>query len=352
MRLLFIINTPAQAYTWEYSMKEFLAKGHDLKILARDYGATPKILGELGFEFEPFNPIGSRSSRLLGAAGHFQRCYRLSRPFEPSLIVGFGLDAAVTAVRLRKPCIVFMDDWLTHVQNNLTHLLASAVITPDNLKADRGKRHVLVNSYKEMAYLHPHYFKPDATIFDDLKLEKCQRYVILRINAWDAIHDIGKHGFSVSDQFDLVEGLGQYARVFISPEGALPKELEKHRLSIPHTRIHHALYYAQLLITDTQTMATEAAVLGTPTVRSNTLVGPNDSNNFIELEQKYDLMYSFAEPRQAMDKAITLIKKPDLKEQWCSKRLKLLNDKTDLTEFMVDFIEGYPESLRKYQNSR
>jgi predicted glycosyltransferase len=182
-----------------------------------------------------------------------------------------------------------------------------------------------------------------------LKLKPGEKYVILRFNVFDAIHDIGKHGFSVSDQFSLVKELEKYARVFISPERVLPAELEKYVLPISSDRIHHALFYAQLLVTDTQTMTTEAAVLGTPAVRCNNFVGPNDMGNFVELEQKYDLIYSFPQSGQAIQKALELIQRPDLKAQWEQKRQKLLKDKIDVTRFMVDIIENYPASLEKYK---
>ena len=351
MKLLSIINTPAQAHTWKNILKEFRFNGSVIKVIARDYGSTPKILEESGFQCDVFKPFGARSSRLFGVLGHLQKCYRLSQGFEPTMVTGFGLDAAITATRLGTPCIVFIDDEPTHFQNSVTGLLASAVISPDNFKQGLGEKHVLVNSYKELAYLHPKYFEPDVTIFDELGIEKGEKYSIVRINVWDAVHDIGERGFSVSDQFELVKELEKYSRVFISPEGALPEELEKYRLVIPYNRIHHALHYAQLLVTDTQTMATEAAILGTPAVRSNSFVGPNDMSNFIELEQRYDLIYSLREPGQAIRKAMELIKKADLKEVWAQKRLRLLEEKIDLTRFMVDFIQNFPESLREYQET-
>jgi hypothetical protein len=96
-------------------------------------------------------------------------------------------------------------------------------------------------------------------------------------------------------------------------------------------------------------MTTEAAILGTPVIRCNSFVGPNDMGNFIELERKYDLIYSFRNTEQAIQKAIELIQRTDLKEQWAKKREKLLADKIDVTRFMVDFIEDYPASFQKYK---
>jgi predicted glycosyltransferase len=351
MRLLFIINTPAQAYTWQHTMEEFRTKGHEIKVLARNYGATPGILRRLGFECSTFEPVGAGTGRLFGSFRHFQQCIRLSRGFDPTMVIGFGIDAAITAARFRKPCILFIDDDPTHLQNSLSALLASSVITPHRFP-ELGKKQVRIQSYKEFAYLHPRFFSPDISIYDELKLEKGARYAILRFNAWDAVHDIGHHGFTIDDQFTLVREIEKYAEVFISPERPLHKDLEKYRLPISQNRIHHALYYAQLLITDTQTMATEAAILGTPVVRSNNFAGPHDLSNFIELEEKYDLIYSFPEARDAVAKALDLIKRPDLKKEWAQKRLKLLADKIDFSQFLVDYIENFPDSYEKYRRMR
>jgi len=66
--------------------------------------------------------------------------------------------------------------------------------------------------------------------------------------------------------------------------------------------------------------------------------------NLIELEQKYGLIYSYNDQYSAMKKAIELIQKPNLKEEWKKKKEKMLKDKIDVTEFMVWFIENYPKS--------
>ncbi|GAJ15763.1 unnamed protein product [marine sediment metagenome] len=94
-------------------------------------------------------------------------------------------------------------------------------------------------------------------------------------------------------------------------------------------------------------MATEAAILGTPSVYMSSL--SNTMGNFVELEQKYDLIYSFREPDKAIQKATELLQQPDLKKQWAKKRQRLLSDKIDVTQFMVDLIENYPQSFYRYK---
>jgi len=49
--------------------------------------------------------------------------------------------------------------------------------------------------------------------------------------------------------------------------------------------------------------------------------------NLIELEQKYGLIYSYNDQYSAMKKAIELIQKPNLKEEWKKKKEKMLKDK-------------------------
>jgi len=88
-------------------------------------------------------------------------------------------------------------------------------------------------------------------------------------------------------------------------------------------------------------MTTEAAILGTPVIRCNSFVGDNDTGNMVELEEKYQLIFNYSDPSQAIAKAAELIKQPDLKQQWQEKRQALLADKIDVLKFMVETIEGY-----------
>ena len=69
----------------------------------------------------------------------------------------------------------------------------------------------------------------------------------------------------------------------------------------------------------------------------------------VELKAAKEHQLALENEKAAKQKAIELIQQPDLKDQWVRKRQKLLADKIDVTEFMVDFIENYPESFRKYK---
>ena len=345
---MFCINTPAQAHTWRYVIDDLSRKGHNVQISARDYGSTIELLTAFKFQYDSFKPITRRSIRLLEIIVHIRNGRELCKKFKPTIIIGFGVDAAIEAVLLGKPCIVFTDSEPVGIQNTLIKIFSDAIITPARFNMNLGKKQLRINSFKELAYLHPSYFQPDPSIYDELNIKREEKYVILRFNVFDAVHDIGRHGFSRDDQCHLLNEISKYAHVFISPEAKLPDELEKYRLPIAYNRIHHALYYATLLVTDTGTMATEAAVLGTPVILC--LSNYMEFGNFLELEQKYALLYAFDEPKKAIDKAVEVIQQTDLKGKWAKKREKLLADKIDVTQFMVDFIENYPDSFQNYKN--
>lgn len=336
-----MMNTPADVHTWRYVIRALRDKGHEVTILARDYGGTIQLLDKYGFKFRSFNAIKSKYLKIFEIAPHIWEGWKLSKEFNPDIIAGFGVDAALTGALCRKPSVVFTDSEPTPVQHFLTKLSATAILTPSCFRKDLGKKQVRFAGYKELSYLHPDYFQPDSSIYNELGISATKKYVILRFNVFDALHDIGKHGFSLADKYRLVRELQKHCRVFISAEGSLPKDLEGYKLQIPYERIHHALYYAQLLIADTGTMVTEAAVLGTPSIFYGS--HPEVFGNFVELEQKYDLIYCFLDSQKAIQKAVELANHPDLKDGWAIKRQRLLADKINVTQFMVNFIEGVAE---------
>ena len=61
-------------------------------------------------------------------------------------------------------------------------------------------------------------------------------------------------------------------------------------------------------------------------------------------------MYNFSDPQKgqesALEKAFELLENENAKEEWGEKRMKMLSEKIDVTKFMTNFIENYPESLQ------
>jgi len=100
--------------------------------------------------------------------------------------------------------------------------------------------------------------------------------------------------------------------------------------------MHHVLYFAKMLVSDSQTMTIEAAILGVPSVRYNSLVGRISSMQ--ELEYKYDLSYGFTPGHEEdmLKKLQYLLNKKNLQEECNRNREKLLKDKEDMTKIICD----------------
>ncbi len=353
MKITFFIHTPAQAHLWIPIIQELRASNIAMTI-TRDSTDITQILDAMRMEYFTYGRIAAgRYAKAMQVPQHLLRSASIVLPFKPDMIIGVGPIEATIAAIANKPCIIFEDSEPTPaLERAYWKRLAKCIITPAKFGVNLGKKHFRSPSYKELAYLHPNRFTPDPSIKKELGLNDTDKYAILRFNAFDAVHDIGRRGFSLQNKYTLINRLTKYMKVFISPESKLPEDLERYELPVTYSRIHDALYYADLLVTDTQTMATEAAILGTPTIRCNSFVGPDDMSNFVELENDYDLMYSFSDSNEAINKAVELIQEPDLKARWQEKRLKLLEDKIDVTSFMVDLISRWPDSFNELKASK
>jgi len=56
--------------------------------------------------------------------------------------------------------------------------------------------------------------------------------------------------------------------------------------------------------------------------------------------------------RQIEEGDYDLLENENSKKDWQIKREKMLKDKIDVTKFMIDFIENYPESFQEYPNQK
>jgi predicted glycosyltransferase len=100
-----------------------------------------------------------------------------------------------------------------------------------------------------------------------------------------------------------------------------------------------------MFIGDSQTMTSEAAILGTPALKCNSFAHRLSLPNL--LEQKYDLCYAFSniEFEKMLNKIDELLENENLKQDWQKKAKIFINDSIDPTQFLVWFIENYPKSV-------
>jgi predicted glycosyltransferase len=357
MNISIFVNTPAQVHFYKNIAKGLEKKGHKIIFLARKYRETIPVLDLSGIKYQVYSrPPDSQLGKVMSLPANIMNACAIMKKFKSDIVLGFGGPEAYTAFLLNKPAIVFQDsephiDLFFLLQYKLFMPLIKTIITPDIFSDDLGKKHIRIKSFKEMAYLHPSIFKPDESIFDLLDIDRNKEFIILRFNALDAVHDFKIKGFSIEEKRDFIRELEKYVKVFISAEKQVPKDLERYLLKIPKNRIHDCIYYAKMILTDTQTMATEAGLLGTPVVRYNSFVGSKDMANFIELEQNYHLIFNYNNSKEAIKKSLEIVTDPDVKNKWRKRKQKFMDEKINITEFMVWFIDNFPESYLKIKEN-
>lgn len=347
MRIVVDINHPGHVHYFKHFIRDVRRHGHEVLVTASEKEITYQLLDDYGIDFVALGRYGSSlAKKAVNIPVLDAKMLAAVRKFRPDAFLGFGsVRNAHVSRLLRRPAIAFDDTEPSPIEHMLYVPFTDAILTPACFRKDFGRKHVRFNGYVELAYLHPSLFEPDPAALDTIGVGKGDPYTILRFVGWDAANDIGHGGFDRATKIRAVRKLEKYGKVFVSSEGPLPPELEPYRLRAPPGQIHHLLAFAQLLLCDSGTMTTEAALLGTPAVRCDSLAAGRDFGNFAELEQRYGLVFNHATPQAALDRALALMARPGLKAEWRAKRDVLLKEKIDVNAFMVRFVEEYPASL-------
>lgn len=341
MKILFHIGHPAHVHLFKNVINILKEKKHQIKIIARDKDVTLKLLQSYGFEYEIISKRSSQNTnKLFEGIKKIHKVYEIARKNQSDLLIEVGgTYSSIAGKLLGKRSIAFTDTEHAKLANALAFPFATVIITPSCFKKDLGKKQIRYNGFHELAYLHPSYFIPDQSVLKNLNLAPSERFFILRFVAWDAVHDRGQSGINAGMRKRLVYELKKFGKVLITSENELPEDFEPYKIKIGPEKMHDLLYYSSLYIGDGATMATEAGILGTPSIYISSLVGT--MGNFEELEKKYGLVFSFQDANLALEKAIEFARQPSSKVEWKEKRDKLFYDNVDVTAFMVKFIENF-----------
>ncbi|TXK46762.1 DUF354 domain-containing protein [Pontibacter qinzhouensis] len=343
MKILIDINHPAHVHYFRNFSRIMIEKGHDVLFVSRNKEMEHRLLHLYNI------PYIDRGKGKTGKIGKFLyllyadlKLLEIATKFRADLFLNFLHPyPSQVAKLLGKVSLVFSDTEHARLHHQLTVPFATNVFTPSCYRIDLGAKHIRFRGYMELAYLHPNYFTPDPAILSLLHVEPGEKFVIIRFVSWAAAHDFGHSGMSLENKRKAVKALSQFARVFITSEGELPHDLEQYRISIPFDKMHDALYFSSLLFGESATMASEAAVLGTPSIFMD-----NDGRGYTDEEEtKYGLVFNFTESPEdqtlAIQKALEIMQEVNGTEKYQRARKQLLSDCIDTTQFMVNQVLKY-----------
>jgi predicted glycosyltransferase len=356
MNFLIDIGHPAHVHLFRNLYRELKDRGHEVLVTVKDIPIAWKLLDLYGI---PFQALGKKSDSLLGKFADQLRfgakIWRLCRRRRIDIAFGSSINVAHVSRISRTKSFIFDDDdsAVQPLMARFGHPYADYIVSPNVLDYERPKPHHLTYpGYHELAYLHPKRFQPDPSVLAEAGLRPGEPFFLMRFNAFKAHHDVGVSGLSIEQKRLLVQRLSQAGKVFITTERNIDEEFLPYQLKVSPEKAHSLLYYATMLIGDSQTMTSEAAVLGTPSLRCNSFAGR--ISYLEEEEKKYALTFAYLPTRFAdlREKLEALLAMPNLKEEWAHKRDRMLKDKIDVTAFMVWLFEHYPHSVRQIKSDR
>ncbi|MCM1034541.1 MAG: DUF354 domain-containing protein [Paludibacter sp.] len=346
MNILIDINHPAHVHLYKNLYRALVGKGHQVTVVVKDIPAAIRLLDLYGI---PFRTIGSKNDSLwhkgLDQLLYDWKIWWLASHRNIDIGLGSSINIPHASALCRMKSIICDDDddAVEPLFAKYAHPFANVILSPQGT-VRKAKQTIYIPTYHELAYLHPNTFTPDPTVLQEAGLKEGEPYFILRFNAFKAHHDTGVVGLTIENKRCLIQMLSAKGKVFITTERNIDDEFRPYQLTLSPDKAHSLIYYATMLVGDSQTMTSEAAVLGTPAIRCNTFVGR--IHYLEEEEQRYGLTFGFRpeQPEDMFRKIEELLSMPDLKQVWQERRRKMLADKIDYTKFLTWFVENYPNS--------
>jgi uncharacterized protein len=332
LKILFDLNHPAHFHLFKNFIKHLKKEGHEVFVASREKDITNVLLDKNNIKYVSISKAGKS---LLGFAWELIRrdikLFTFHSKFRFDYAFGTSVPISHLSAFTKVKSFNFHedDDKIDKMHVFLGYPFSTKIVNPDCLKYKRfRKKRVLVPSYHELAYLHPDNFEPDIKVLSKYGLEK-ENYIIARFSALHAHNDIGNKGID-KNLWNSIENLLNGYTIIKSIENDITHFLDPHDM-------HHILAFSKMVISDSQTMIAEAAVLGIPSVRYNGYVGK--ISYMEELEYKYDLTYGFKPGQESgfYDKIKNLLEQTSLKQDWQEKKIKMLEEKVDFNAWMVDY---------------
>lgn len=340
MKYIFELNHPKHYYQFKFIMRQLLSKGHEIKVLARNKDMLLNVLNQENIDYEIFGLHRKNIvAKIIETPKLLWNYYRLIKQYRPDIIISkASFYGCAIAKIVGAKSVIFPDSEVVKVTNHYVVPLASLVVTPSTFGLDYGKKHKRVKGFFENCYLSPSVMEEKGNFSSD-NLGLKSPYAILRFVGWYANHDTKNNGLSLEEKKKIIHVIEPYMNVYISSEKLLPEDLKIYQLPTPSNKIHQVLSGADLYIGDSQTMATEAALLGVPAIRTNSFVGPNDMTNFVILEKQYGLLKNIRTFDNLLVTIYEMIKHPKKKE-WIQKKNAYFAHVGDINNEIIHILES------------
>lgn len=349
-KLVIFSAHPAHVHQFKNVGLDLLRKGWDVFFIATPKDASLQLIQSYGFKYYALHGTEKKGwvNRISSFVNNSILTYRIIATEKPQMALSrltpFG---SFPLFFKRIPHLCFSDTETAGIYDWIFSKLCTVLLTSTTFRRQLKKDQIRIKSNKELTYLHPAVFIPNKVILEDCGIKEGTRYAVVRYVSMKAYHDIGKKALSGEMRSRIIDEISRKMKVIISIENKrMIDNSTGEEMNISPSEIHHLLYYADLFVGESSTMAVESAVLGTPAVYIN-----DSQFGYTDEMKDYGLLFPFIsqEEEAAFEKIIELLslRKIDFEVM----KRNFVKSKVNFSAFWVWFIEKYPESYRIMKNN-
>ncbi|CAA6676530.1 MULTISPECIES: DUF354 domain-containing protein [unclassified Lentimonas] len=294
MRILLEAHHPAHIHFWKYPVRELIERGHEVLMIGRDRDVMRRLL-------EVYDWIPSEIPKRKTGKNKFPMVEMLQRQwtvakairrFQPDVVASLMGSYTQSAKLLGVRNLIFTDSEFQHFNHRIAHPFADEIYTPECFYKELGPRQIKYDGMHELLFLGREFDRSSGTCFMRYPGLHPQRYILIRMSAWNTLHDIGHAGFGSNLQ-GFIDAVPESYRIIISAEESeLPDSLKRYAMPLRPEDFHAVLAHAAFVLTEGASTASEAACLGVSTVYINN-TEPRGYLNL--LEQEYGLVRGFSD---------------------------------------------------------
>lgn len=344
MNVLVDVVHPAHVHFYRGLIDELRLRGDEVVVLSRDKDVTVDLLDGFGMSHTVISSVGPSS--IVRQAQELVRrdwaMFRVARHFRPDVVLTRN-PSGVQVARLVGATGIFDTDDGPEVGLHwrMAAPFAHVITCPAPNAPAVGPKGRAYDAFKATAYLHPDRYRAGSPpVRELLGMADDQPYALLRLVSMQASHDHDEHGLSPETVDELVARLAAVGQVFLSSEGTPPEHLVHLQPQLPPTRFHDLLAGAEIVVGDSQSVACEAALLGTPVVHASSFAGRH--HTLVTLEDEHGLVRSHQpDDRAGIMKSIDELLRPGTRRRHQQARRRLAEQTDDVVAWYLDLLDEF-----------
>jgi len=185
MKILIYLGHPAHFYIYRNSILDWKKAGHKIYILIKKKDVLEDLLKSANLPYYNILEEGRGDTKFGMFIGALRRGVRLSAfclRHKPNILVGTSVENSFVGKILGLPVININEDDadVVPLYAKLSYPFATEILNPRVCNSGKwDTKAIKYDSYHELAYLHPNYFKPDCKIVEKY-FSSVKPYFILR----------------------------------------------------------------------------------------------------------------------------------------------------------------------------